>query len=118
MSAQGARDPYLGLNEHIREQARRQITPAFVTGTVLSTDPLRVRAEGMDLEGEDLLVCATLDRAWLNGLAAELEIPLPKRDKDEPPPPRWWSLGRGDQVLLGVSRDGQTYYLLEKLVTV
>ena len=113
----GARDPYLGLNEHIREQARGQMVPAFTLGRVLDPDPLRVRADGMDLEGEDLLVLYPMDRAWLNAMAAELQIPLLPRDKDDPPPPRWWFLRRGDTVLLGVSEDRQTYYLIGKLVS-
>ena len=50
MSERDARDPYLGLNNHIRQQARSQIPTYYTVGKVVSLRPLMVRAAGMNLD--------------------------------------------------------------------
>ena len=51
-----ARDPYLGLNNHIRQQAREQTPAYYAIGKVLSLRPLKIRADGLDLDRDDLCV--------------------------------------------------------------
>ena len=63
MSEHDARDPFVGINQHIRKEARGQYVPAYAIGKVISTSPLVIRADGMDLDKEDLLVPAHLTKA-------------------------------------------------------
>ena len=51
-----ARDPYLGLNNHIRQQAREQAPTYYAIGKILSLRPLKIRADGLDLDRDDLRV--------------------------------------------------------------
>lgn len=80
MAQQDARDPYLGINAHIRAQAQGQLPTGHFFGTVLSVEPLIVRAGGMDLEKDDLLVAQHLLPGWrelLTGLAWPVAAKLP-----------------------------------------
>lgn len=109
MDNQSARDPYLALNEHFRQQAGRVILPGHALGQVLSTAPLRVRADGLDLDGEDLRIAWHLTGEWMNRLMATVEFPTAA----QPP-----ALRAGDTVLLLPSEDRQIYYILDKFVEV
>ena len=60
MREQSARDPYVGLNEHFRRQASGLIPAYYRIGKVLSVNPLRVRAAGMDLDKDDLRIAQHL----------------------------------------------------------
>ena len=53
MSEHDARDPFVGLTQHIRKEARGQYTPAYAIGKVISVKPLVIRADGMDLDKAD-----------------------------------------------------------------
>lgn len=148
MSEQDARDPFLGLNEHIRGQARGEVPTYYTVGKILSTTPLTVRADGMDLDLEDLYVAEHLTAGWLEtltGLSWPLTAELPEKTfyghhicaftgnpvsnpvtrpaetvegetTESAPVTHGALLKAGDQVLLLRSPDGQTYYLLERLV--
>lgn len=149
MSQQDARDPYLGINTHIRAQAREQTQERYVLGQVLSTAPLVVRAGGMDLDREDLLVAQHLLPDWrehLTELTWPLTAQLPTRTMtgtcevtidgirctgtasvirsqetvtgatEETADCTHAPLASGDTVLLFPDEDGQTYFLIEKLV--
>lgn len=152
MSDQTARDPYVVLNEHFRRQAQAEIPAYYRIGTVLSTAPLRVRAGGMDLDREDLLVAQHLIAGWresLTGLAWPVESELLEKrlqggceitigtttytgkawadrpaetvkgkTADQADVVHIAPLAAGDRVLLTPSADGQTYYLVDKLVGV
>lgn len=76
MSLDSARDPYLGLREVIREQARQQAPPGLLTGKVLCVDPLTVRAAGLNLTGDDLRLAQHLTPAWPARLAGGLSWPV------------------------------------------
>lgn len=131
---QDARDPYVGLNAHIRSQAQSQLRSHYAVGQVLSIRPLRVRADGLDLEGNDLMVA--------QGLLLEAHLParqlagkcscalssgdcyvtrgaetVPWRDAATGTA-RGWGLAAGDWALLIPSEDGQTYFLVDKLTEV
>lgn len=149
MSEQDARDPYLGLNAHIREQARGQLPERYVLGRVLSVSPLAVRAAGLDLDREDLLVAQHLLPGWreqLDGLRWPLTVRLPEKtltgtceitvdgtgytgrvsvtrpgenvkgETAETAGCIHAPLEAGDTVILIPDQDGQTYFLIEKLV--
>lgn len=109
MNNQSARDPYLALNEHFRQQTEQMILPGHALGRVLSTAPLRVRAEGLDLDAEDLRVAWHLTSGWMEQLMATVEFPTAA----QPP-----ALQTGDTVLLIPSEDRQIYYILDKFVEV
>lgn len=148
MGNQNARDPFLGLNAHIRSQAQREVPNYYAVGQVLSVQPLVVRADGMDLDQEDLYVAEHLTAGWterLAGLAWPVSVRLPYKQlhgechcglstgdawvvcseetvegttAEEAEITHAASLKKGDTVLLLRSPDGQTYYLLERLVKV
>lgn len=148
MSERDARDPYLGLNNHIRQQARSQIPTYYTMGKVISLKPLQVRAAGMNLDRDDLRIAQHLLAGWtehLTNLEWGVTSTLPQKrfygqcecglaigtawvdrpeeevkgktvkeataTHDRP-------LAVGDQVLLIPSDDGQTYYMVEKMVEV
>jgi len=143
---ENARDPFLGLNAHIRDQARGEIPVYYTVGKVLSTNPLAVRADGMDLDLEDLYIAQHLTAGWpeaLTGLEWPLTADLPRREfhgsckcglssgtcsvtrpaevaegrtAETAPVTHGALLRAGDTVLLLRSPDGQIYYLLERLV--
>lgn len=110
MDSQSARDPYLALNEHFRQQAGRVILPGHALGRVLSAAPLRVRADGLDLDGEDLRIAWHLTDEWREQLTSAMG--------GDPPPSLPSPLKAGDTVLLLPSEDRQIYYILDKFVEV
>lgn len=148
MREQNARDPFLGLNAHIRSQVQREVPNYYAVGQVLSDQPLVVRADGMDLDQEDLFIAEHLTAGWtehLIGLAWPVSVKLPYKqlhgechcslstgdawvvcpeESVEGTTPKEAEiihetpLKEGDTVLLLRSPDGQTYYLLERLVKV
>ncbi len=109
MDNQSARDPYLALNEHFKQQAEQVILPGHVLGRVLGTAPLRVRADGLDLDAEDLRIAWHLTGDWMERLMATVEFPTAAT------PP---ALQAGDTVLLIPSEDRQIYYILDKFAEV
>ncbi len=130
---EGARDPYLGLNRHISERARSECSPAYVIGRVLSLQPPRIRADGLDLEKEDLRVAESMYPNFLELNAREgngVKTRLPEKAvqvtqsavgpfiflRPEEYVFGWTVLNVGDEVLLMRSDDGQTYYLIERMV--
>lgn len=119
MSQRDARDPYLGLNAHIREQAQGQLPAWRLTGKVLNVAPLIVRAGGMDLDREDLLVAQHLIPGWretLTGVSCPMSADLPSQTLTGTCSIVHEPLAVGDVVLLIPDEEGQTYYLIEKLV--
>lgn len=148
MSERDARDPYLGLNNHIRQQARSQIPAYYTVGKVVSLRPLLVRAAGMNLDRDDLRIAQHLLAGWTEhltnlewGVTSTLPqkrfygqcecvlakgtawVDRPKEDVNgktvkEATATHDQPLAVGDQVLLIPSDDGQTYYMVEKMVGV
>ena len=120
----------------------------YAVGKVISTSPLKIRADGMDLETEDLYIAEHLSAGWqerLSGLSWPLTAELAQKmllgectcslssGKCQVIRPQETVTGRtaaeatathgallraGDQVLLIRSGDGQTYYVIERLVKV
>lgn len=85
MSNQDARDPYLGLNNHIRRQAQGQIPTYYTIGKVISLRPLVVRAAGMNLDKDDLKIARHLTPNWkeaLSELSWQLTADLPEKRFD------------------------------------
>lgn len=152
MSERDARDPYLGLNNHIRQQARSQIPTYYTVGKVVSLRPLMVRAAGMNLDRDDLKIAQHLLAGWTEHLT-NLEWPTKTKLPEKKFQGKCWvpfgtsviegtaevtrpeeevngktakeatathdqPLAVGDQVLLIPSDDGQTYYMVEKIVGV
>ena len=77
-----ARDPYVGLCQQIQEQARGTFPSYYTIGKVLSLSPMRIRAEGMDLDRDDLKLTQHLLPGWaeeLTGLAWPVEAWLPTK---------------------------------------
>lgn len=152
MSDQNARDPYLGLNNHIRRQAQGQIPTYYTIGKVISLRPLIVRAAGMNLDKDDLKIAQHLTPNWreaLSDLAWPLTADLPEKRFDgqceivigttkyigtawvirpaetvegktteQAAATHPNALLVGDEVILIPSADGQTYYMVDKLVGV
>lgn len=152
MSERDARDPYLGLNNHIRQQAQSQIPTYYTVGKVISLQPLQVRAAGMNLDRDDLMIAQHLLPGWtehLAGLKWLVQSKLPEKrfygqceivignaiyrgtawvdrpqetvegyTPEEETVTHDKPLAMGDSVLLIPSDDGQTYYMVEKLVGV
>ena len=143
-----ARDPYLGLNNHIKEQAKGQVPRYYTVGTVQSIEPLIIRADGMDLDRNDLKIAQHLKNGWreeLSGLNWPLTANLPQarfegkcncsqgsgdcyvkrpaevvsgKTTDAAAATHPKALQTGDAVLLIPSTDGQVYYVVEKFVEV
>lgn len=140
MSEHDARDPFVGLNQYIRQEARGQYVPAYAIGTVISTAPLLIRADGMDLDKDDLLVPAHLTKAdWpvvstlpykalkgsYNALTGEVTVARPEEkvsgvprwaEKQQIASPALEWLKVGETVLLLRTDDGQTYCVVERMV--
>lgn len=146
------KDPYMGLNQHFSNRARREMPTWYAIGKILALQPLRVRADGLDLEGADLKVAGSLlggRREQLSGLNWPVATQLPEKEftgsctviigtntytgtaKVTRPAEavsgetsaaagatHGGMLEAGDEVLLLKSEDGQTYYLIERLVSV
>ena len=132
MSEQSARDPYVGLNEHFRDQARGLIPSYYRIGKILSVNPLRVRAAGMDLDKDDLRIAQHLmkkqndwgvksvlptktfyGRCSCGLYSGDAQVTRPEEIVQGVVP-----LAAGDDVLLIPSDDGQIYYLVDKMVGV
>ena len=60
MSQESARDPYVGINQHISRRASNEQHPTYTIGRILSLDPIKIRADGIDLEKEDLRVAESM----------------------------------------------------------
>lgn len=148
---QAAKDPYCGLNRHFSRRARGEIPSWYAIGQVLSVQPLKVRADGMDLDRADLKVAGSLLMGWkeqLGGLewpvtsrlpgktltgtcrvvingaecvgTAEVSRPAEQVTGKTGQTAEISHVGRlsvGDEVLLLRSEDGQTYYMIERMVT-
>lgn len=141
-----ARDPYVGLNQYFGRKAAGAVPSWYAVGKVISTTPLKIRADGLDLDIEDLYIAQHLTAGWieqLTGLAWPVTSTLPQKtfhgqcqcglSSGE----AWVTrpeedvegktaeiatvihgalLKAGDAVLLLRSGDGQTYYVIERLV--
>lgn len=133
-----ARDPFVGLNRLIERRAEETQRSWYAIGKVLSVSPLKIRADGMDLDREDLRVPESLfpDFAptvqgrgiqavlpekvfagyceiWVNGgtVRGDAFVTRPAETVQSRVP-----LSAGDEVLLLRSGDAQTYYLIERMV--
>lgn len=145
---ENARDPYVGLNQYFGRKAAEAVPSWYAVGKVISTSPLKIRADGMDLETEDLYIAEHLSAGWqerLSGLSWPLTAELAQKTllgectcslssgKCQVIRPQETVTGKttaeatathgallraGDQVLLIRSGDGQTYYVIERLVKV
>ena len=138
----------MGLNEYFGRKASEAVPSWYAVGKVISTSPLKIRADGMDLDLEDLYLAEHLTAGWqeqLTGLSWPLTAKLPQKmfqgtckcelssgtcqvvrteetvegkTAKEAPATHGALLHAGDQVLLLCSADGQTYYVIERLVKV
>nr|DAL13018.1 MAG TPA_asm: Protein of unknown function (DUF2577) [Caudoviricetes sp.] len=127
-----ARDPYLGLNNHIRQQAREQTPAYYAIGKVLSLRPLKIRADGLDLDRDDLCVPESMYSNFIQdkpieGRGVRARLPTAQfpcscgLGAGFAVRPEEYVYGAtviraGDEVLLMRSDDGQTYYLVERMV--
>ena len=102
---------------------------------LLSLDPIKIRADGIDLEKEDLRVAESMYPNFLADVEAReengIETLLPEKLvqvtqsaigpfvflRPEEHVFGWVVLNIDDEVLLMRSDDGQTYYLIERMVT-
>ena len=55
-----ARDPYVGLNDYFGRKAAGAVPAWYAVGRVISTTPLKIRADGLDLDIEDLYIAQHL----------------------------------------------------------
>lgn len=145
---ENARDPYVGLNEYFGRKASEAVPSWYAVGKVIGTSPLKIRADGLDLDIEDLYIAQHLTAGWqerLTGLSWPLTAVLPRKTftgqcecglssgtcwvvrgeetvegetTEEAPVTHGALLRAGDQVLLLRSADGQNYYVIERLVKV
>lgn len=133
-----ARDPFVGLNRLIERRAEETQRSWYAIGKVLSVSPLKIRADGMDLDWEDLRVPESLFlnfaptaqgrgiqavlpekvfagycEIWVNGgtVRGDAFVTRPEEAVQSKLP-----LAAGDEVLLLRSGDAQTYYLIERMV--
>ena len=143
-----ARDPYVGLNEYFGRKASEAVPSWYAVGKVICTSPLKIRADGMDLQRQMCIRDRHLTAGWqeqLTGLSWPLTAELPQKafqgtctcglssgtcqvvrteetvegkTAKEAPATHGALLHAGDQVLLLRSADGQTYYVIERLVKV
>ena len=143
---ENARDPYVGLNQYFGRKAAEAVPSWYAVGKVIATSPLKIRADGIDLETEDLYIAEHLSAGWqerLSGLSWPLTAELTQKTllgectcslssgKCQVIRPQETVTGKtaaeatathgallraGDQVLLIRSGDGQTYYVIERLV--
>lgn len=112
----------------------RRDAGAFRRG-ILSLDPIKIRADGIDLEKEDLRVAESMYPNFLENIEDReengVETLLPEKLvqvtqsaigpfvflRPEEHVFGWVVLNVDDEVLLMRSDDGQTYYLIERMVT-
>ena len=64
-----ARDPYVGLNQYFGRKAAEVVPAWYSVGKVIATSPLKIRADGMDLETEDLYIAEHLSAGWQERLS-------------------------------------------------
>lgn len=123
---------YLGLNNHIRQQAREQAPTYYAIGKILSLRPLKIRADGLDLDRDDLRVPESMYSNFIQEKPVEgrgVRTRLPMKEFvckcalsiGVATRPEEYVYGAtilqvDDEVLLMRSSDGQTYYLLERMV--
>ena len=135
-------------NQYFGRTAAEAVPSWYAVGKVIATSPLKIRADGMDLETEDLYIAEHLNAGWqerLSGLSWPLTAELAQKTllgectcslssgKCQVIRPQETVTGKtaaeatathgallraGDQVLLIRSGDGQTYYVIERLVKV
>ena len=77
-----ARDPYVGLNDYFGRKAAGAVPSWYAVGRVISTTPLKIRADGLDLDIEDLYIAQHLTAGWveqLTGLAWPVTSTLPQK---------------------------------------
>jgi len=135
MSQESARDPYVGINQHISQRANKEQHQTYTIGRILSLDPIKIRADGIDLEKEDLRVAESMYPNFLENIEDReengVETLLPEKLvevtqsaigpfvflRPEEHVFGWVVLNVDDEVLLMRSDDGQTYYLIERMVT-
>ena len=143
-----ARDPYVGLNQYFGRKAAGAMPSWYAVGKVVSTSPLKIRADGLDLDIEDLYIAQHLTAGWieqLTGLSWPVISNLPQKTfsgtcqcglssgqawvtrpaeavsgetAESAPVTHGALLKAGDMVLLLRSGDGQTYYVIERLVKI
>ena len=133
---ESARDPYVRLNQHISRRAAGEQHPTYTIGKVLSLDPVKIRADGIDLEKEDLRVAESLYPNFHErpgGMTPDEDIGIRTRLPEAHFPcscgfgmgvairPEEYVTGAtklsvDDEVLLMRSNDGQTYYLIDRMV--
>ena len=148
MKKETVRDPFTGLDRMMRKTAQESCPDQILVGTVLSVRPLRIRADGLDLDLSDLYLAAHLSAGWresLTGLAWPVTANLPERDfsgtcfckmgtgtcrvtrpqeevkgetAEQAAVTHGSALQPQDLVLLLRSGDGQTYFMVDKLVRV
>ena len=63
-----ARDPYVGLNQYFGRKAAGAMPSWYAVGKVVSTSPLKIRADGLDLDIEDLYIAQHLTAGWIEQL--------------------------------------------------
>lgn len=71
--SESARDPYVGINQHISQRANKEQHPTYTIGRILSLDPIKIRADGIDLEKEDLRVAESMYPNFLADVEAREE---------------------------------------------
>lgn len=129
---ESARDPYVRLNQHISKRAAGEQRPTYTIGKVLSLDPIKIRADGIDLEREDLRVAESLCPNFLSEEDRETRGIWARLPEAQFPCYCGLSVGVavrpeetvygggvidvGNEVLLMRSSDGQTYYLIDRMV--
>ena len=57
---ENARDPYVGLNEYFGRKASEAVPSWYAVGKVLAASLLKIRADGLDLDLEDLFIAQHL----------------------------------------------------------
>lgn len=135
MSQESARDPYVGINQHISRRASNEQHPTYTIGRILSLDPIKIRADGIDLEKEDLRVAESMHPNFVADPDERTEMGIKTRlpetivqvlqsaigpftfVRPEEFVFGWVTLDLDDEVLLMRSNDGQTYYLIDRMVT-
>ena len=148
MNEENARDPYLGLSNLMRRQAKSQIPSYYSIGEVISVEPMIIRADGLNLDKHDFMIAqhlkpgftehltnlawtitATLPLKRLTGTCTcsfgtgEAEVLRPSetisgKTTEQANITHDQPLAVGDMVLLIPSSDGQIYYIADKFVEV
>lgn len=132
MKKEDARDPYVGMCKFIDQRAGGQFSSPLTVGKVISVMPLRVRADGLDLDGDDLKIAEYLLPGWKESVTATLPAANysgtctcaaggGKCSVTRPGGEELQSVCHtkpaavGEELLLLKSADGQTYYAVCEL---